>query len=138
MHPGGGGRGLHCSMKSAVVRPRFWCVERTLRVVVLHGLTNFPISFDLKTGKRGPQIISKSGCGGFSGSANNLFARKSNPTMFSLEPGDRNGTPLTEVNRPGCWINIIPASGLVSIPESSSGCTCDYPIQTSFVFIPKN
>ncbi|NQU52924.1 MAG: hypothetical protein HQ522_10345, partial [Bacteroidetes bacterium] len=106
-------------------------------VIISGTIFNFPLSFDLKTGKRGPQIISKSGCGGFSGSANNLFARKSNPTMFSLIPGERDGTPLTKVNRPGCWINIIPASGLISVPESSSGCTCDYPIQTSFVFIPK-
>jgi len=38
---------------------------------------------------------------------------------------------------PGCWINIIPAGGLVLIPEASSGCTCGYPLQTSMAFIPK-
>ena len=113
--------------------------EQWQHPVIIDGtIFNFPLMFDLHTGKKGSKILSKGGCGGFSGSANNLFARKSNPTMFSIDEGNRDETHLTEVNRPGCWINIIPASGLISVPESSSGCTCDYPIQTSFVFIPKN
>jgi hypothetical protein len=112
--------------------------EQWQHPVIISGIIyNFPYEFNLHTGKKGDISLTKSGCGGFSGSANNLFARKSNPTMFSLEGGRRHGTPLTKVNRPGCWINIIPASGLVSVPESSSGCTCDYPVQTSFVFAPK-
>jgi len=42
---------------------------------------------------------------------------------------------LTNVNRPGCWINIIPAGGLVLVPEASSGCSCNFPVQTSFAFV---
>ena len=42
--------------------------------------------------------------------------------------------PLTRVNRLGCWINMITAGGLILVPEASSGCSCDYPIQTSFAF----
>jgi len=112
--------------------------EQWQHPVIINGsIYIFPYDFDLHTGEKGGILLSKSGCGGFSGSANNLFARKSNPTMFDLGPGTQEGTGLTKVNRPGCWINIIPAGGLISIPESSSGCTCDYPIQTSFAFIPK-
>ncbi len=106
-------------------------------VIIKNRIYSFPYDFDLHTGEQGGIILTKGGCGGFSGSANNLFARKSNPAMFDLTPGEQEGTGLTKVNRPGCWINIIPASGLISIPESSSGCTCDYPIQTSFAFIPR-
>ncbi len=106
-------------------------------VIIKGRIFIFPYDFDLYTGEKGGIILSKGGCGGFSGSANNLFARKSNPTMFDLGPGEQQGTGLTKVNRPGCWINIIPAGGIISIPESSSGCTCDYPIQSSFAFIPR-
>jgi len=41
------------------------------------------------------------------------------------------------VSRPGCWINTIPAGGLVLIPESSSGCTCGFALQTSLAFVPE-
>jgi hypothetical protein len=105
-------------------------------VIIANTIYLYPYDFDLHTGKKGSIVLSKGGCGGWTGSANNLFARKSNPTMFTLDEVKQNGKPLTRVNRPGCWINIIPAGGLISIPESSSGCTCDYPVQSSFVFSP--
>ena len=56
------------------------------------------------------------------------------PFRFDLENGEP--TALTSVSRPGCWINIIPAGGLILIPESSSGCTCGYSIQTSLALHP--
>jgi hypothetical protein len=97
-----------------------------------------PNNFDLRTGQQGDIHLTRGGhgCGGLSASAHNLFARGSNPRIYDLGPGSQSGKPLTRVNRPGCWINIIPAGGLISIPESSSGCTCAYPLQTSFVFVP--
>ena len=39
--------------------------------------------------------------------------------------------------RPGCWINIVPAAGLILIPEASASCVCNYPLQTSMAFLPK-
>jgi len=98
-----------------------------------------PYDFNLHTGKRGNLYLTRGGggCGGISGSANNIFARGSNPRIYDID-GKQSGDPITRVSRPGCWINIIPAGNLVSIPEASSGCTCDYPIQTSFVFISKD
>ena len=41
------------------------------------------------------------------------------------------------INRPGCWISIIPAGGLVLLPEGSSGCVCSYPLQTSMALLPQ-
>jgi outer membrane protein assembly factor BamB/ubiquinone/menaquinone biosynthesis C-methylase UbiE len=98
-----------------------------------------PYDFDINSGKRGNLYLTRGGggCGGISGSASNVFARGSNPRIYKIE-GEQNGSPITRVNRPGCWINIIPAGNIVSIPEASSGCTCDYPIQTSFVFVSKD
>jgi len=40
--------------------------------------------------------------------------------------------------RPGCWINTVPANGLVLFPEASSGCTCSYPIRSTVVMQPKS
>jgi hypothetical protein len=31
---------------------------------------------------------------------------------------------------------MIPAGGLLLVPEASSGCTCDYPLQGSMAFLP--
>ncbi|MBN1348711.1 PQQ-binding-like beta-propeller repeat protein, partial [candidate division KSB1 bacterium] len=98
-----------------------------------------PYDFDLHTGKQGRYVIYRGGhgCGGLSACERYLFARGGNPRLYPLHDGRESGTPLTRVNRPGCWINTIPVGGLILLPESSSGCTCDYPIQTSFAFVPK-
>lgn len=75
-------------------------------------------------------------CGTVTTSAFCAFSRYSNPRMFDLATGEH--LALTEVTRPGCWINIIPAGGLVLIPEASSGCTCYYSIQTSLALTPRD
>lgn len=99
----------------------------------------WPYMYHLKTGEKieGWEFERRGhGCGGVSASAQCLFWRGANPWMYDLGP---NGGPLrlNKVNRPGCWINIIPAGGLVLIPEASSGCTCGYALQTSMAFVPK-
>ena len=99
----------------------------------------WPYAYELKTGRRirGWKMDRRGhGCGGVSASAQCLFWRGGNPWMYDLGPG---GGPvrLTAVTRPGCWINIIPAGGLVLIPEASSGCTCGFSIQTSIALIPE-
>ncbi|MBM3891861.1 MAG: hypothetical protein FJ388_22335, partial [Verrucomicrobia bacterium] len=72
-------------------------------------------------------------CGIVSMSATSAFSRaKDHPWMFDLKTGEH--TVLTTAARPGCWINMIPAGGLVLIPEASAGCTCGYAIQTSLAF----
>ena len=75
-------------------------------------------------------------CGVLSTSAFCGFSRFSNPRMFDLKTGDY--TALTSVTRPGCWINMLPAGGMVLIPEASSGCTCYYSIQTSLALTPRD
>jgi outer membrane protein assembly factor BamB len=99
----------------------------------------WPYAYDLGNGRRieGWKFERRGhGCGGVSASAQCLFWRGLNPWMYDLGPGG-GPTRLTDVTRPGCWINIIPAGGLVLIPEASSGCTCGFSIQTSMAFIPQ-
>ncbi len=98
--------------------------------------TGFAVS--LRTGEpiEGWKWQKSDKCGVLSTSAHCAFSRYSNPRMFDLATGEH--VALTHVTRPGCWINIIPAGGLVLIPEASSGCTCYYSIQTSLAVTPRN
>ena len=75
-------------------------------------------------------------CGTLSTSALCAFSRFGNARMFDLKTGQYSN--LTTVVRPGCWINVIPAGGLVMIPEASAGCICGYPIQTSIALLPQS
>ncbi|MDD2599747.1 MAG: PQQ-binding-like beta-propeller repeat protein [Kiritimatiellae bacterium] len=99
----------------------------------------WPYAYNLDTGKKVENWVMDRrghGCGGVSGSGNSLFWRGGNPWMIAPESGE-SAKRLTQVTRPGCWINIIPAGGLIMIPEASSGCTCGYSIQTSLTFGPR-
>lgn len=76
------------------------------------------------------------GCGTISASASTFFFRHSHPAMFNLN--DNTSSKVTTSTRPGCWINMIPAGGLLLVPEGSSGCTCNYAVQTSMAFLPSS
>ena len=96
-----------------------------------------PFGYELQTGKRLKWKWSprhRRGCGTISASASTFFFRQSNPTMFDLKTNKY--SKVTSTTRPGCWINMIPAGGLLLIPEASSGCTCNFAVQTSLAFLP--
>jgi len=98
----------------------------------------YPYAYELKTGRLHKEYKftrEGHGCGGISASAYSLFWRGGNPTMRDLRSGG-GIHKLNHVSRPGCWINIIPAGGMVLIPEASSGCTCAFPLQTSMAYRP--
>ena len=97
-----------------------------------------PYTYDLHTGNRRKDwrfARGGHGCGSISASASAFFFRAGNPTMCDLTTGQR--TKVNTVSRPGCWINIIPAGGMLLIPEASSGCTCNFAIQSSMAFSPR-
>ncbi len=74
------------------------------------------------------------GCGGISGSPNLLFFR-SGAFGFCDLAGDT-GTHNFGGVRPGCYINLIAANGLVLAPNADSACTCAYNYQTSVALAP--
>jgi len=80
--------------------------------------------------------LARGSCGTQSACATHLFGRNGNPYMYKLPSGSP--VRMTQESRPGCWINMIGVGGLLMVPESSSGCTCDYPIQTSMTFMPRS
>jgi len=73
-------------------------------------------------------------CGATAGNENCLFYRSYNAAYYDLK--EDKGLSYYGAIRPGCWINIIPANGLVLFPEASSGCTCSFPIRASVVLKP--
>ena len=97
-----------------------------------------PFAYDLKTGHRdydwGWQRGHRGGCGTISASSSAFFFRDRNAAMFDLKL--KKHSAVTQVSRPGCWINMIPAGGLLLIPEASSGCTCHYAVQASMALRP--
>jgi outer membrane protein assembly factor BamB len=112
--------------------------EQDQHPVIVSGLIYVePYAYNLSDGMRRPGwklVRGGHGCGTMSASASACFFRADNPTMCDLATGKL--TKVTKVSRPGCWINMIPAGGLLLIPEASSGCVCDFPIQTSMAFAP--
>jgi len=97
-----------------------------------------PFAYNLQTGKPLAEwkwnAGRRRGCGTISASASTFFFRHSHPTMFDLTGNSY--SKVTTSTRPGCWINMIPAGGLLLIPEGSSGCSCNYAIQSSMAFLP--
>lgn len=80
---------------------------------------------DLLTGEERPFRFQRSyGCGQLSSSKNLLVYRSATLGYFDLLKNDRNrdygGLRL------GCWVNAIPAGGLVLVPDASAGCVCSY------------
>ncbi len=75
-------------------------------------------------------------CAPLSASRHCAFSRQGGlPTAAEFATGKEQRLSL--VSRPGCWLNTLPAGGIVAIPEASSGCTCGYPVQTSLALFPR-
>ncbi|MFC1543316.1 PQQ-binding-like beta-propeller repeat protein, partial [Candidatus Neomarinimicrobiota bacterium] len=110
-----------------IIEPRA-CDFRTGEII----MRDHPI-----TGEQVPWEFLRPGhtCAITSASMNSLFYRSHSTAMYDLA-GDR-GVTIFGAIRPGCWINMIPANGLLLFPEASSGCTCSFPLRTTVVLKPK-
>ncbi len=108
-----------------------------------------PWSFDLTTGEQRtrqhpltgveePWSIMRTGhhCGMLTGSESGMLMFRSGATGFYDLNSDQ-GTQHFAGHRLGCWINAIPASGLVMIPEASAGCVCLFSIASTIVMEPR-
>lgn len=116
-------------------------------VILGNRLVAEPVIYDLETGAvmnpdggASPWQINRPGhsCGTMSGAGDYLFFRASNPTMLDLTDQTSGADRFTRLapTRAGCWINVLPAQGLVLIPEASASCVCSYALQTSMAFRP--
>ncbi len=88
-------------------------------------LSGYPLPFDFKRSY---------GCGVLAGSRNTMVFRSATLGYFDFE---RQGKVENFGGvRPGCWINAIPAGGLVLVPDASAGCVCSYLNQSWFALEP--
>ena len=128
---------------------QLWCspVGNLSRPLVMHGaLLADPVFHDLRTGeklvnknpKTGRETVWSSGprtggCGSISASDSMVFMRSGFTIWRDVLSG---GTSSFTGVRPGCFINIIPAGGVVVQAEASSGCSCYHAVQGTVVFKP--
>lgn len=111
-----------------------------------------PVIVDLRTGVSTRVAMGEYGpnahkCGIFSASRTTLYYRGapgtcciSAPSGWSVEGGwgvysAQKARSFTHTSKPGCRINMIPAGGLLSIPEGTSDCFCKFALQTSICFL---
>ncbi len=88
-------------------------------------------AWDLKTGAPLTWEFKRSyGCGQISASRNLMLFRSA--TLGYVDLSRTDGTENFGGIRPSCWINAIPASGLVLVPDGSSKCHCSYQMKAWF------
>jgi len=109
-----------------------------------------PWSFDLYTGEQTmrkhpltgqevPWSLMRTGhhCGVMTGCDSGMLLFRSGETSFYDLEADV-GVQHFAGHRLGCWINAIPANGLVMIPEASAGCVCQFSISSTIVMEPRS
>jgi outer membrane protein assembly factor BamB len=74
-------------------------------------------------------------CAVTSASAHTLFYRSYWAAIYDIT--DDRGLSLFGAIRPGCWLNMISANGLMLMPEASAGCTCSFPLRCSLALVPR-
>ena len=95
-----------------------------------------PGAWDLLTGRKLPFALRRSyGCGIPAGSRNLLVFRSATLGFIDLTRGDT--TENYGGIRPGCWVNAIPAGGLVLMADAASWCTCSYLNQATIALEPR-
>jgi len=107
-----------------------------------------PWKFELKTGRQITRIHPLTGaetvwqflrpghhCGAISACPDMLFMRSGYTSYYDLR--DDSGIRHFAGHRLGCWINAIPADGLMLAPEASAGCVCLFPIVCTVVLEPR-
>jgi outer membrane protein assembly factor BamB len=92
---------------------------------------------NVATNEPEPWSIMRTGhhCGMLTASENMLFFRSGFTGYYDLT-GDT-GAQHFAGHRLGCWINAIPANGLVMIPEAGAGCVCMFSIESTVVLEPR-
>ena len=108
-----------------------------------------PWMYDLKTGEQitrshpltGDQVpwsIMRTGhhCGMLTAADSGMVMFRSGFTAFMDLKRDA-GIRHFAGHRLGCWINAIPANGLVMIPEASAGCVCQFSLASTVVLEPR-
>lgn len=127
---------------------KLWHLEdvSTCAPVITEGVLYLPHAYGLRSGKpvetQNPLTMAAEHfvpifprtCASLSGTPNLLMSRSGSLGFFDLT--QQSGYYHYPIIRASCWINMIPAGGLVVIPEGSSSCVCGYNYKTSMALMP--
>jgi len=136
---------------SAADGAKLWARDANYRhrpIVVEDRIIAEPWAFDLYsgeqltrsnplTGQSEPWSLIRPGhhCGMMTGCPGMLIFRSGYTGFYDLKTDA--GTRHFSGHRLGCWINAIPANGLVMIPEASAGCVCLFSIASTITLEPR-
>jgi hypothetical protein len=120
-----------------------WRVEegRSLTPFIAKGVLYTPRAHDLQTGRPihgragGAQLSAgmRLLCSTLSACPTLAMSRQSSLGFRDL--AGQSGTYQYPIVRSSCWINMIPAGGLVVVPEGGSSCMCAYNYKTSLALM---
>ena len=123
----------------ATTGERRWDVAKATYLTrpIINGRTVYlqPNAWDVLTGEQKDFTLSRSyGCGIPAGSTHLMVYRSA--TLGYIDLSHDYGTESYGGIRPGCWINAVPAGGLVLMPDATDRCTCSYLIKASIALAP--
>jgi hypothetical protein len=109
--------------------------------MIIDGVFYSPDAYDLHTGQplhwresdKRRSLRAGTGCSTYSGCPTLAMSRFSSLGFKDLDGQYSSFT--YPVVRSSCWINMIPAGGLVVVPEGSSSCQCAYNYKTSLALM---
>ena len=130
---------------------KLWAKDANYRhrpIIIDNEIIAEPWSYDLYTGQQKMRTHPITGeqtawsfirpghhCGAISATPNMMFFRSKFTAFYNRD--EDQGTEHFAGQRLGCWINTIPANGLVMIPEASAGCVCLFSVASTIVFEPR-
>jgi outer membrane protein assembly factor BamB len=131
---------------------KLWAKDANYRhrpIIVGEKVLAEPWIYDLQTGEQQtrkhpitgedvPWSMMRTGhhCGMLTGADSGMVMFRSGFTGFMDLEQDA-GVRHFAGHRLGCWINAVPANGLVMIPEASAGCVCLFSIASTIVLEPR-
>ncbi len=91
----------------------------------------WPYVYRISDGHRvTPNMPSRSGCPTFAAGAR-VFAYRGSGRLITLWDSETGRPSNWSSIRPGCWLSVIPADGMILAPEGGAGCSCGGWLQTS-------
>ena len=137
------GKNFHvCAFDAQTGKPLWDKVIKGAQPMILRGDTfvhQQGQEFDIRTGK---QVSDKTfyelawggqrGCNYGVGNENFYFLRDITSTYIDAKTGQRHRLRSL---RAGCDNAYVPADGVLTVPNFSYGCVCNYPVQSSFAMV---
>ncbi|MDY0168179.1 MAG: PQQ-binding-like beta-propeller repeat protein [Thermoguttaceae bacterium] len=97
-------------------------------------LTQQGASFEVRTGEKvgDPVTLRGGGCNYAVAAENLIFVRDQSASYVDVATGEKQRLYAA---RSGCSNSLIAADGVLSVPNFSVGCICNYPVQTAFALV---